>query len=205
MARAALLEKWQRPAAAALSHPLRVRILGVLTLRTMSPNEFAKEGLGKGFPGGTPELGAVNYHFRALEAAGCLEILEERPVRGSTEHFYRASARAFHSTAEWEQLSLGQRKAITTATWQGFIAQVELALLAGTFDSRTDRHLSWVPMTVDEQGWKDLGDLYDNALVQAEKIAAESAERNAEARRPEYLPTTVAHLAFPSPPPPAAP
>ena len=37
----------------------------------------------------------VNYHLRALEAAGFLELVEERPRRGCIERVLRTSARAF--------------------------------------------------------------------------------------------------------------
>jgi DNA-binding transcriptional ArsR family regulator len=37
----------------------------------------------------------VNYHLRALEAAGVLELVEERPRRGCTERVLRTTARAF--------------------------------------------------------------------------------------------------------------
>src|SRR3954471_21749125 len=37
----------------------------------------------------------VNYHLRALEHAGFLELVEERPRRGCVERVLRTSARAF--------------------------------------------------------------------------------------------------------------
>lgn len=37
----------------------------------------------------------VNYHLRTLEAAGFLELVEERPRRGCTERVLRTSAKAF--------------------------------------------------------------------------------------------------------------
>jgi DNA-binding transcriptional ArsR family regulator len=37
----------------------------------------------------------VNYHLRTLEAAGFLELVEERPRRGCVERVLRTSARAF--------------------------------------------------------------------------------------------------------------
>ena len=37
----------------------------------------------------------VNYHLRALEAHGLVELVEERPVRGVTERIMRASAASY--------------------------------------------------------------------------------------------------------------
>ncbi len=38
---------------------------------------------------------------------------------------------------------------MVTEIW-GFIGD---AITAGSFDAREDRHLSWTPMVVDEEGW----------------------------------------------------
>lgn len=37
----------------------------------------------------------INYHLKALEAAGLVELVEERPRRGLTERVFRPTARAF--------------------------------------------------------------------------------------------------------------
>jgi DNA-binding transcriptional ArsR family regulator len=69
-----------------LSHPLRPRILQVLTLRgEASPNEIAVE---LGVP-----LGTLSYHTRMLRDAGWIELVREVPRRGAVEHFYRAVRR----------------------------------------------------------------------------------------------------------------
>lgn len=81
---------------AAINHPLRVHLLAVLRDREASPSEIAKE-LGE-------ELGVVNYHVRKLEKLGMVEIVRERPVRGSTEHFYKAIRRPWWTTAQWAEL-----------------------------------------------------------------------------------------------------
>lgn len=76
----------------ALSHPLRLRILSLLTGAAMSSAELARElGLNHA---------AVSFHVRQLDAAGYLELAETRSVRGGQERRYR-SRTAGH--AEWEQ------------------------------------------------------------------------------------------------------
>jgi predicted ArsR family transcriptional regulator len=75
---------WQR-LAEANTHPLRIAILEVLDVdggRTLSPKDLSIELQ-------TP-LSTVNYHVTELAEAGLLELVGERPVRGATEHFYRA-------------------------------------------------------------------------------------------------------------------
>src|SRR5690349_11231629 len=74
---------WER-LARANTHPLRVSILEVLALdegRTLSPSDLSYELR-------TP-LSNVNYHVTELHRTGLLELTDERPVRGATEHFYR--------------------------------------------------------------------------------------------------------------------
>jgi predicted ArsR family transcriptional regulator len=74
---------WER-LARANTHPLRVSILEVLTLdegRTLSPSDISYELR-------TP-LSNVNYHVTELHRTGLVELTDERPVRGATEHFYR--------------------------------------------------------------------------------------------------------------------
>jgi helix-turn-helix protein len=74
---------WER-LARANTHPLRVSILEVLTLdkgRTLSPSDLSYELR-------TP-LSNVNYHVTELHRTGLVDLTDERPVRGATEHFYR--------------------------------------------------------------------------------------------------------------------
>lgn len=82
----------------ALSHPLRVRILEILSERVASPSEVAEE-LGV-------EIGHVAYHTRTLDRCGCLELVETAQRRGATEHYYRAAPRSYLS---WMPLALDER------------------------------------------------------------------------------------------------
>ena len=65
----------------ALAHPVRVRILSLLTGHAMSSAELARE-LGM-------KHAAVSYHVRQLDRAGFLEVAETRTVRGGHERRYR--------------------------------------------------------------------------------------------------------------------
>lgn len=69
------------------AHPLRIAILEVLGIdggRAMSPNEVAFE---LQLP-----LNNVNYHVKALFDADLIVLVRERPLRGTTEHFYALPA-----------------------------------------------------------------------------------------------------------------
>jgi DNA-binding transcriptional ArsR family regulator len=67
----------------AMSHPLRAAVLRILSERTASPAEMARE-LGE-------ELSNVSYHAKQLVAFDCAELVDVRVVRGALEHFYRAT------------------------------------------------------------------------------------------------------------------
>jgi len=75
----------------ALAHPLRLRILSLLTGASMSSAELAREL--------DMSHAAVSFHVRQLVAAGYLELAETRSVRGGRERRYRARAAG---REEWE-------------------------------------------------------------------------------------------------------
>lgn len=68
-----------------LGHPLRLQVVLALEHETSSPTDLAQQ-LGVA-------LGLSAYHVRILRAAGLLELVDTRPVRGSMQSFYRLSQR----------------------------------------------------------------------------------------------------------------
>lgn len=191
-----------------LHHPWRARILEVLNERSMSVSQFVDEGLINDLVGRPRDkaISALAYHFRALREAGALEIVEQNPRRGSTELVCRARARAHFSDEQWAELPEHERVAISQIFLNSFLARAENAMYQDTFDSRVDRHLSWLAMEVDEQGWSELASVLNGVLDTVAAIQRESEER---LRASGELPirTTWGQLHFESPPllpPPAA-
>lgn len=154
---------------AVVSHPLRSRCLTLLAERTASPAELAIEL--------DENLGNVSYHVRKLWRSGVVEIVEEKPVRGAMEHFYRAITRPIISDEEAAALPLDVRQAHARESMVLLTADATSALEAGTFGSRTDYHVSRVPMRADEQGWQALRDLQGEVLERVFEIQAECAKR----------------------------
>lgn len=72
--------------AVSILHPLRLRILSALAVPDSST------GLGRRFGLSRQQ---VNYHLRQMEAAGLVELVGERRVRGCTERLVQAVARSF--------------------------------------------------------------------------------------------------------------
>jgi DNA-binding transcriptional ArsR family regulator len=96
----------------ALSHPLRRQVLAALRSRAASPAQLAKE-LDVG-------LGTVSYHFRQLADAKLIELVEERPRRGATEHFYIAAGRTVIPEDVWSDLPRSAQDAVASS----WLAQV---------------------------------------------------------------------------------
>lgn len=174
----------------AINHPLRVQLLAILATREASPTELAKE-LGE-------ELGVVNYHARKLEKLGMVEVVRERPVRGSTEHFYKSTTRPWWSTEQWSRVDL-KLKSVTTA-WilDRLIEDAATALNGGTFDSRDERHLSRTPMVVDQQGWMKVSAILDETLDAILQESAQATERMAESGEAP-IPLILGMLSFEMP------
>jgi DNA-binding transcriptional ArsR family regulator len=176
--------------AKALSHPMRTHILAILNEQVASPNEIAHMI--------DERLPNVSYHVRALNDLGCIELVRTAQRRGAIEHYYRALKRPFFSDRDWKRLPRSGRQAVTDLTLQMTWEDVSDAIKEGTFESRTDRHLSRSPLALDEQGWRELNDLLADVLGRAEDIAAKSGKRLAKSDERE-VPTHLVMMHFESP------
>lgn len=185
----------------ALRHPLRVRILEVVNERDMSPSQFMLQQLAPGVEVSPKSLSQLSYHFRELAKFGCLEVVERVPRRGATENIYRGAVRAYFTDDEWEALTQRERCLVSRTVYQGLAARAESAMMAHTFDSRTDRHLTWIAMEVDERGWGELMGTLAGAYGDVIQIRHDAVDRLA-ASGEKVIPVTVGMLGFESPPPP---
>jgi DNA-binding transcriptional ArsR family regulator len=191
---------------AALKHPMRVRILEVLNEGPRSPSQFVEEGLvPKDLYGSYPQaLSLASYHFRELEREGCLEIVESIPRRGALEHVYEGKARVYFTDAEFEQMPREKRRTLSRISFQGLVARADSAMRADTFDARTDRHLTWMPMQLDERGWDELSTALAGCFGEVEQIRHDAKDRLASSGE-EAVPVTFGMVGFESPPPPPLP
>jgi DNA-binding transcriptional ArsR family regulator len=156
----------------ALAHPMRVRILEALQGRTASPTELARE-FGE-------SLGVVSYHANALLDVGCIEQVRTRPKRGTIEHFYAARPRSFIGHQDWRRAPVSVRGGVTSEAIRTFVVKVGAAVDADTIDSREDTTLNWMPITVDERGWRETAEILDRALQELMGVATASRERLGE-------------------------
>lgn len=180
--------------AAVLSHPIRSRCLTILTERTASPNEIATL-IGE-------DVGNVSYHVRVLQRLEMIELVDERKVRGAIEHFYRAVTRTLLSDEEIASLSLNERLTYTRHILQMAVADQAIALEDGSYDRRSDRHLSRTRLIVDEEGWEELRQSHEELLQRTLDIQAASAERLSATAGAGGISTSAISTFFELPAPP---
>lgn len=125
-------------------------------------------------------VGDVSYHVRTLKDAEIIELVDERPVRGSTEHFYRARGRALVDVEGYEAMSIEDRVSFARTIFQIAAADASVSLESRKFGERIDHHITRVPFAVDEAGWKDLSELFLATLDRIFEIQSESESRLAE-------------------------
>jgi DNA-binding transcriptional ArsR family regulator len=162
--------------AKALSHPMRARILAILNERVASPNEIA-EMIGERLPN-------VSYHVRALHDLECIELVRTAQRRGAIEHYYRAIVRPFFSDRDWKRLPASARQAIADGALQMVWRDVSDSIRGGTFEARSDRHLSRTPLQLDQQGWEQLNKALVALRAEADRIAQQSAKRLEKSEEP---------------------
>jgi hypothetical protein len=174
--------------------PLRMKILAECNMRELSPKEFHRQ-----FGGGS--LSRVSRAFDLLAEYEWLEQTRTETGgqrRGGVEHFYIASGPAVFGEELWPEVPESMRKLVSWRILETFSGRVKDAMEAGTIDRRTDRHFSWSPLLLDQEGW-------DAAIARVDALFHwffEEQER-ANLRMAESgekpIPTTVALAAFESP------
>ena len=175
-----------------VSHPVRTECLTILAQRVASPRELA-ELLDH-------DLSNVSYHVRVLDELGLIELVNEEPVRGAVDHFYKAVERPLLSQDDWEKISPEVRKAISAYGWDSLIMDVSMAIEKGTFDNRPDRHLTRTSLLLDSEGFARLSKAMDDLLEAIfEEQAASAARREKSGEEPIHA--TAATALFPMPKP----
>ncbi len=170
----------------ALAHPLRVKILRELE---EGPNGSANlaDRMGE-------KLGSVSYHMKVLLTFDCVELVETLPRRGAIEHIYSLKPNGALGSRTWKAVPPPLRTRYAGTTLAGFTERAVEALDAGTAESREGSGVTWLPITVDEQGWKDLRLIFGNIEERFRAVADKSAERIGSPS--DGIPVIVAVAAF---------
>lgn len=170
-----------------------LQILAELNIREMSPKQFQDEF------GGTAST--VGRRFQKLAKAGWLEMVRKEKGgkrRGATEHFYRALGPAILDSDSWSELPNSLKATLTWKTYEQLREKVKEAISAGSFDARTDRHLSWSPLLLDQRGWEEVIDAIE-ALFESLFLEQKAAELRVADSGEKPIATTIALAVFESP------
>lgn len=158
--------------AAACSHPVRVQCLAILGERVASPNQIAREL--------KANVQNISYHIKTLAASGLIEEVRQRPVRGATEHFFRAVHQPVVTGQQETELAPDERLTLAETTVALYSADAAHALEIGTLLKRTDHHLTRHALVVDSEGWREATEVFMEAYERISQIKVDSAERMAE-------------------------
>jgi DNA-binding transcriptional ArsR family regulator len=176
--------------ARALNHPVRAEILAALNEGPAAPSDIADR-----WPDRT--LANISYHFRTLHELELAEPIEAEHVRGTVKTTYRGTARMMLDNEEWPKLSDTAKNGLTLFAFSAVLERARVAMAAGTFDARDDRHLSTTSLRVDEAGWGRIVQICDSALAEVMEIESECAER--AKKHDERFKSTISLLYYESP------
>lgn len=171
-----------------VAHPLRIKILEALSDHVASPNALAERF--------DESLTGVAYHTRALDRLGALRLVDTAQRRGATEHFYKATPRAFVGDPSWRKVPPSLLSGVSAATLTTFLDKAVSALEAGTLDGRVDTVFRWMPLFLDEQGWKEVVAIMEEATNLALAAHLRSQDRLSEGGGASAVSSVIGMAAF---------
>jgi hypothetical protein len=176
------------------ANPLDLQIVDELNRRELSPKRLHALMDDLTLPGSDRRL------QKLARQGWAAEVRQETggARRGAVEHFYRAVGPALIDNESWAEIPDAIKVTITSRTFEQLREKVKEAVDVGTFDARTDRHLTWSLLCLDQVGWEavvGVVDAFFETLFEEEKDAK---QRIAEHRGKPIL-ATVGMAAFESP------
>jgi DNA-binding transcriptional ArsR family regulator len=171
----------------ALSHPLRVRILGILEEQAASPVELSQVL--------EATLGTISYHVRQLNDLGLLELVRETPRRGAIEHHYRAKPRPKSGGDAWESVSVVAKQAVIGAELQQTLEVAGRAAGVGGVD-RDHARMERLRLSLDAKGVEQLAKAVAKLVDDAKKIQDAAAKRINGGKGGEAADTALVTMLF---------
>lgn len=169
-----------------VSHALRRRLWDAIAERPISPRELADQ-LGE-------PVNDVAYHVRVLRDMGVIELAGTRPVRGATQHFYRAVRRPHLTNEEVEALSPEDSAANATNIFQLEFADAAASLEAGRLVERPEHFIFRRALTLDEEGWQEFHEIFAETAERLYEVEARCVDRRREKGEESESVSVVAHL-----------
>jgi DNA-binding transcriptional ArsR family regulator len=162
-----------RKLAAALTDPVRSKLLGVLVVDSPLGADDLAVRIGE------PEH-RVRRHLNALVSAGLVTVAAEESRRGTMKRYFAVKDRraAWIVTPEEDaMLSDRERRRAALGTLRVIFDEATRAIANPRFGERNDTHILNVSDRVDEQGWHELSELHYETIDRVLGIIAESRER----------------------------
>ena len=113
--------------------------------------------------------------------------------RGAVEHYYRVENRPSIRGEAWKGTPDIVKEAFLNSVLGNIAGQVNAAASSGGFGD--DSHVSRLPLTLDEQGFKEVGEEYERLVERLREIETDAQKRAKEADHQDEV-NTLAVLMF---------
>lgn len=165
----------------AMSHDTRAKALRILTERTASPAEIARE-IGE-------KVENVSYHVKKMAEWGVVKPVGERkaPGAGAIQHFYRATVWHLVDADEWEELNAALASDFLGDIGQKMLSDIAESLDAGLLGKDRNFHLTRTRLVFDEQGRQEVLEIAERArkdILQAHDRAKQRIAESGEGGTP---------------------
>jgi predicted ArsR family transcriptional regulator len=156
-----------------MQHPLRAEAFGLIRARgPISPAEVAREL--------EADVPTVSYHVRKLTEYNCVEEVENRPVRGVVEHFYRATEEPKLDVEDWAAFSESEPEVaeiLTDEFMQNVVDDFTASRQAEIVGRDEEFWITRTPHVLDDQGLQEALEAAEAYETKITEIAARSAAR----------------------------
>jgi DNA-binding transcriptional ArsR family regulator len=122
-------------------------------------------------------LQLVCHHIRILREVGLIELVRIEPRGNRKEHIYRATKRQFFNLEEWLAVDPKLRDPLVSTILHQISDDTGRAAAEGRFSQFQDRHLSRSPIELDAEGWAEVVDALELALLRVLEAHTRSKER----------------------------
>ncbi len=180
--------------AEALSHPIRIAIIGALLKGPSSPTEVRNVN---------PEwpLSTIHKHFVRLEELTYIEKVADRWADGRSQFQLRRHSR---TGSLYGLLPPQLRVEVDSVVASTYVERAVEAIASGTMKSRPEAHHTWSGLRYDEQAWGELTTEIDELFGYAMSLFAQAEDRHNRARRAfqpldALMPVTFGLACFESP------
>lgn len=100
----------------------------------------------------------INYHLKALEKAGLVEVVRVDTSHGPEEKFYKATVRPIVDVRSAESMPRPMREFISSSILDLFWGDIEKAVAGGTIDFHPMRTFMRECFVADDQGLKEMAE-----------------------------------------------